>query len=76
VYVFIIFIFLKSTLINFRTPVGLEDVSTYPKLIEYLVSEGNWTNDDIIKLIGGNIIRVLEDNEKVYEEILFSSFNL
>ncbi len=59
-----------------RTPVGLEDVSTYPKLIEYLVSEGNWTNDDIIKLIGGNIIRVLEDNEKVYGEILFSSFNL
>jgi microsomal dipeptidase-like Zn-dependent dipeptidase len=48
-----------------RTPTGLEDVSTYPKLIEYLISQGNWTDDDIIKLIGGNILRVMEENEKV-----------
>ncbi len=55
----------KHILIKIRTPVGLEDVSTYPKLIEFLVSQGNWTNDDIIKLIGGNLIRVLDENEKV-----------
>ncbi|CAF4732857.1 unnamed protein product [Rotaria sp. Silwood2] len=36
------------------TPIGLEDVSKYPKLIEYLLSQENWTDDDIIKLIGGN----------------------
>jgi microsomal dipeptidase-like Zn-dependent dipeptidase len=43
----------------------LEDVSTYPKLIEFLIEQGNWTDDDIIKLIGGNILRVLEENERV-----------
>ena len=48
-----------------RTPTGLEDVSTYPKLIEYLISPGNWSEGDIIKLIGGNILRVMEENEKV-----------
>ncbi|CAF1332216.1 unnamed protein product [Adineta steineri] len=47
-----------------ETPVGLEDVSTYPKLIEYLISQGNWTDNDIIKLIGGNLLRVMEENEK------------
>lgn len=49
----------------FRVPKGLEDVSKYPKLIEYLLSQGNWSHDDIIKLIGGNILRVMESNEKV-----------
>ena len=48
-----------------RTPRGLEDVSGYPRLIEYLISQGNWTNEDVIKLIGGNILRVMEENEKV-----------
>ncbi|CAF1185547.1 unnamed protein product [Rotaria sordida] len=51
------------------TPEGLEDVSTYPKIIEYLISQGNWTNDDIIKLIGGNIIRVIEENEKISRDL-------
>ena len=44
---------------------GLDDVSKYPKLIEYLVSEGNWTDDDVAKLVGGNILRVMEKNEQV-----------
>lgn len=46
-------------------PAGLEDVSKYPKLIEYLIAQGDWTDDDIIKLVGGNILRVLEKNEQV-----------
>ncbi|CAF3734230.1 unnamed protein product [Rotaria sp. Silwood1] len=50
-------------------PVGLEDVSKYPDLIEYLLEQGNWTSDDIIKLIGGNILRVLEKNEQIAREI-------
>ncbi|UJR21361.1 hypothetical protein I4U23_024453 [Adineta vaga] len=52
-----------------ETPEGLEDVSTYPKLIEYLVSQGNWTDADIIKLAGGNILRVLEENEKIARDL-------
>ena len=53
----------------FRTPIGLEDVSKYPKLIEHLIEVDQWTDDEIIKLIGGNILRVLEENEKVWIEI-------
>lgn len=45
------------------------DVSTYPILIQHLLSQGDWTDDDIIKLIGGNILRVLEKNEEVKREI-------
>ena len=48
-----------------RTPYDLVDVSGYPKLIAYLVSQGNWTDEDIIKLAGGNILRVMEENEQV-----------
>ncbi|CAF0836612.1 unnamed protein product [Adineta steineri] len=51
------------------TPIGLEDVSKFPKLIEYLLSQGNWTHDDIIKLIGGNILRVMEKNEQIAQEL-------
>lgn len=49
----------------FRTLYDLKDVSTYPILIEYLMKEENWTDEEIIKLIGGNILRVLEKNEEV-----------
>ncbi|CAF0890694.1 unnamed protein product [Rotaria sp. Silwood1] len=52
-----------------ETPEGLEDVSTYPKIIEYLISQGNWTDNDIIKLIGGNILRVIEENEKIARDL-------
>lgn len=54
-----------------RTPTGLEDTSKYPKLIEYLLSQGNWTHDDIVKLIGGNILRALEQNEQVNPHFLY-----
>ncbi|CAF3289209.1 unnamed protein product [Rotaria socialis] len=50
-------------------PTGLEDVSKYPKLIEYLIDQGDWTDDDIIKLVGGNILRVLEKNEQIAQEL-------
>ncbi|CAF0962030.1 unnamed protein product [Adineta ricciae] len=51
------------------TPKRLEDVSKFPKLIEYLLAQGNWTDDDIIKLIGGNLLRVLESNEQIAKEL-------
>jgi microsomal dipeptidase-like Zn-dependent dipeptidase len=49
----------------YRTLYDLNDTSKYPILIEYLLAQGNWTDDDIIKLIGGNILRVMEKNEAV-----------
>ena len=36
-------------------------------LIEHLLRSGNWTDAEIINLIGGNILRVLTDNENVSE---------
>jgi len=39
-------------------PKGLEDVSHFPDLIEELLRRG-WTDADIKKLLGGNLLRVL-----------------
>ena len=39
-------------------PVGLADVSSYPRLFEALADRG-WSDDDLAKLAGGNILRVL-----------------
>ncbi|CAF0723783.1 unnamed protein product [Adineta ricciae] len=52
-----------------QTPYDLVDVSGYPKLIEYLISQGNWTDEDIIKLAGGNILRVMEENEQIARDL-------
>lgn len=49
-------------------------MSTYPKLIEYLIAQGNWTDADIVKLIGGNILRVLEKNEEVRNRFLLREY--
>jgi len=45
-------------------PVGLEDVSTYPRLLEALADRG-WSDADLVKLAGGNVLRVLRDGEAV-----------
>ncbi|HEX4654898.1 MAG TPA: dipeptidase [Mycobacteriales bacterium] len=42
-------------------PVGLEDVSGYPRLLDELVDR-SWSDDDLMKLTGRNAIRVLSDN--------------
>ncbi len=47
-----------------RVPVGLEDVSTYPALTRELVGRG-YNRDQIHKLLGGNILRVLRAAENV-----------
>lgn len=59
-----------------ETPVDLEDVSKYPNLIIKLL-DINWTEEEIIKLIGGNLLRVLSDVEKVKFNLinLFSNRN-
>jgi membrane dipeptidase len=45
-------------------PVGLEDVSTYPALIGEMLKRG-WSDADAAKLAGGNVLRVMEQAEKV-----------
>lgn len=47
-------------------PVGMEDVACYPRLLERLAERG-WSSDDLTKLAGGNILRVLRDVESVKE---------
>jgi membrane dipeptidase len=45
-------------------PVGLGDVSTYPDLLAELMRRG-WSDADVAKLAGGNILRVLDEAEAV-----------
>ncbi len=46
------------------TPVGLEDVSTYPALFAELLRRG-YSDDDVAKIAGLNALRAMEANEKV-----------
>jgi membrane dipeptidase len=43
-------------------PIGLEDVSAYPRLFVALADRG-WSYQDLTKLAGGNILRVMRDAE-------------
>lgn len=45
-------------------PVGLEDVSKYPELIAELLKRG-WTDVDVRKLVGGNVLRAWTKAEQV-----------
>lgn len=49
-------------------PDGLEDVSKYPYLFAELVSR-KWSEKDLAKLAGENLLRVLEATEKVRDEM-------
>lgn len=46
------------------TPVGLEDVSTYPALVAELLRRG-WTDEDVKKVVGRNVLRVMRETERV-----------
>ena len=46
------------------TPVGLEDVSTYPALLAELLRRG-WSDEDVKKVMGLNVLRVLKQAETV-----------
>jgi membrane dipeptidase len=50
------------------TPVGLEDVSTYPALLAELARRG-WSDDDLRKLAGENLLRVLRESEAAARKI-------
>src|SRR5689334_16351166 len=47
-----------------ETPVDLPDVSSYPRLFEAL-AERKWSDQDLDKLAGGNILRVLRAADDV-----------
>lgn len=48
-----------------RVPKGLEDVSKYPYLFAALLESDKWTEEDIAKLAGRNLIRVFKEVEEV-----------
>lgn len=49
------------------TPVGLEDVSTFPAITEELLRRG-YTEDGIRKILGGNVLRALAGAEDVAQQ--------
>jgi membrane dipeptidase len=50
-------------------PDGMEDCSKLPKITEALMRKG-YQDDEIRKILGGNLLRVMEQNEKVSRELL------
>lgn len=53
--------------ISGMTPVGMEDVSKYPVLVKGLVDMG-YSDQDIRKIMGLNLVRVLRANEQAATE--------
>ncbi len=49
-------------------PVGLEDVSGYPRLVAALL-ERSWSLDDVARLVRGNTLRVMRDVEAVSRDL-------
>jgi membrane dipeptidase len=58
-----------------RLPVGLEDVSGYPRLLEALADRG-WSRADLEKLTGRNILRVLRAAEEHAAEPMWPTTTL
>ncbi|XP_065341461.1 dipeptidase 1-like [Cloeon dipterum] len=50
-------------------PVGLSDTSYYPDLFALLAEDPNWTEANLRKLAGENLIRVFTDVERVRDEM-------
>jgi membrane dipeptidase len=49
-------------------PEGMEDVSGYPLLFAELIRRG-WTDADLLKLAGGNMLRVLREVEQARDRL-------
>jgi membrane dipeptidase len=49
-------------------PVGLEDVSDYPRLTEELLKRG-YSETDVHKILGGNALRALRKAGEVAEQL-------
>ncbi|KAK3862063.1 hypothetical protein Pmani_026977 [Petrolisthes manimaculis] len=52
-----------------RTPKGLEDVSKYPELFAELLKDPTWSLQDLKKLAGLNLLRILTKVEEVRERL-------
>jgi membrane dipeptidase len=50
--------------ISGMAPVGMEDVSKYPNIVKGLIQLG-YSDTDIRKIMGLNLLRVLRQNEEV-----------
>jgi membrane dipeptidase len=50
------------------TPAGLEDVSSFPRLFAELIRRG-WSDDDLRKLAGRNLLRVMRAAERTAERL-------
>ncbi|KAJ1311020.1 hypothetical protein OPQ81_009526 [Rhizoctonia solani] len=50
------------------TPVGLEDISTYPALFAELCRRG-WTRSELVGLASGNLLRVFEGAEAIARQL-------
>jgi membrane dipeptidase len=59
------FIVGKLFWVCFSTPQGLEDVSKYPQLMAALLEDPSWTEEDLKKLAGLNLLRVFRAVEEV-----------
>jgi membrane dipeptidase len=46
------------------TPVGLEDVSTFPALLAELIRRG-WSDGDVKRVAGLNLLRAMREAERV-----------
>ncbi|HET7304896.1 MAG TPA: dipeptidase, partial [Segeticoccus sp.] len=49
-------------------PAGLDDVTGYPRLFAALADRG-WSDEDLVKLAGGNVLRVMRDAEAGAREL-------
>jgi membrane dipeptidase len=45
-------------------PEGMEDISKIPNLVRGLAERG-YSDDDILKILGGNALRVMREVERV-----------
>lgn len=59
------FFLIPFFLFFYRVPKGLEDVSKYPYLFAELLESDKWSEEDIGKLAGRNLIRVFKQVEEV-----------
>jgi membrane dipeptidase len=53
---------------NDNWPEGLSDVSMFPNLFAELIRRG-WSDEDLMKVAGGNALRALEQAERVAKEM-------
>lgn len=62
--------------VTFSTPEGLEDVSKYPDLLAALLEDPTWSEEDVQKVAGLNLLRVFAQVEEVRERQILEMFHV